>query len=882
MSSTATQQPPIPPRPAKSQERDQYLQPKVPPRPVKRGVSPNPDRYAPSPFSSGVFGAKNDRSGSNDPIERSKSVELPAVAGEEGMEYDALAEAVDSSREPSTSPTQTRTVGENLRIYAPTAERPAFSAKERIMQVTRTDSERAASFGIGKASTEVPTPSNRSLKKKASTADGMSESEAEDEEHGIPEIGQQIPLLPNAGDVQAPSPAPGSEAAKMGHKRKSSSRGLPPGSYGLHGHGVAPQDKLDKEYYQKHPELLKLEHHPYQHDRVTNFSLSSDQLNRLVRDTEVNGHGVGTNDHTGTPSEQVGWAALDASSRPQSTKPGEHEIRIQEPNRQRSVLLSGDPVPAPLSEDGDDDYTAPILAEDEVRKNTPHPDQVPCINPSRGSELEADPPRSRPTSRPASLYRVESSEIRSTPLEDVEEYEPLFPEDEDATAKDRLTPAQIEKMKQRFPSKDIWEDAPSSVHHTATVSTPELEDGPKKDAPSRQYTETPAHLWARKQEELAEKELTHPDAFLWRNQKPTWIGHQPHLAHEVAPRQEAAPRPSAAQKFPSRDIWEDTPDSLKLETTVSGPQTEAPSPVDNKPPPQVPGRPQRKSTDPQEKPSIPERPKSKSPEETAKPVIPDRPKPQIPARPAKASPPPAAASSDAPAPKAKPPVPARPMGNKIAALQAGFMSDLNKKLGLGPKAPKPKDEPKEEAAEEPKEKAPLADARKGRARGPQRRAPAASAAPAPAPATAAASVSSEPATKKPKLTFATTVTVWSVDPETEGDILVGDEGSAETEEKPTAPVVEAPLEDKPIAEEARAVEEAEPEAKADEETKEEAAEERKDEIEEKREEQEEPVETKETLATNMAGETVAEATVEEDKVESKVEAKDAKLNPVED
>jgi hypothetical protein len=45
------------------------------------------------------------------------------------------------------------------------------------------------------------------------------------------------------------------------------------------------------------------------------------------------------------------------------------------------------------------------------------------------------------------------------------------------------------------------------------------------------------------------------------------------------------------------------------------------------------------------------------------------------------------------------------------------MSDLNKKLGLGPQAPKKEEpEPKLEA-----EKAHLADARKGRARGPQRR-----------------------------------------------------------------------------------------------------------------------------------------------------------------
>jgi hypothetical protein len=70
---------------------------------------------------------------------------------------------------------------------------------------------------------------------------------------------------------------------------------------------------------------------------------------------------------------------------------------------------------------------------------------------------------------------------------------------------------------------------------------------------------------------------------------------------------------------------------------------------------------------------------------------------------------------------AKPTVPARPTGSKISALQAGFMNDLNKKLGLGPVAPK-----KEESREEPQaeeEKAPLADARKGRAKGPQRRKP---------------------------------------------------------------------------------------------------------------------------------------------------------------
>lgn len=295
MSTAATQQQPpaIPPRPSRgSQDRDSSELPRIPPRPVKRGPSPNPDRYAPSPLNGGLLSPskKEFRSNSNgDPIERTRSVDLPAVVGEEGMEYAALAEEASS---PSTSPTQTRMVDENMKIYAPTATMPASRAKQRIQQVTRTDSDNAAAFGIGKPSQDLPTPSNLSLKKKGSTTSGLSHSEVEDEEHGIPEIGQQIPLLKHAGDVQAPSPAPGSDAVKS-HKRKGSSRGLPPGSYGLHGHNVAPQDKLEKEYYNKHPELLKLEHHPYQADRPTDFALSSEQLNKLVRDTESNGQGVG-------------------------------------------------------------------------------------------------------------------------------------------------------------------------------------------------------------------------------------------------------------------------------------------------------------------------------------------------------------------------------------------------------------------------------------------------------------------------------------------------------------------------------------------------------------------------------------------------------------
>jgi hypothetical protein len=81
------------------------------------------------------------------------------------------------------------------------------------------------------------------------------------------------------------------------------------------------------------------------------------------------------------------------------------------------------------------------------------------------------------------------------------------------------------------------------------------------------------------------------------------------------------------------------------------------------------------------------------------------------------------------------------------------MSDLNKRLQLGPQPPK-----KEEAPEEPveeKEKTPLVDARKGRARGPARRAPAKS--PAPTSATTT--------DKHSNLVFSMPSTLWQIDPD---------------------------------------------------------------------------------------------------------------------
>lgn len=289
----------VPPRPSRTHDV-----PKVPPRPInrrlERSASPNRDRFAPSPLNEGPLFSKSPRAGlgfenghhtSANPIDRAASVDLPSV-GEEGKEYAAVAEELSSSREASAAPEQTRTVGDDVKLFAPKPSLPALSAKQRVMAVTRTDSDKAASFGIGRPSSEEVVASNRSLKKKASTTSQLSTSESQiDDEHGIPEIGLQVPMYPNAGDVQAPSPAPTStlaEGLKKHHHRKTSARGfadLPPGSYGLHGHGVLSRDKLDAEYYSKHPELVKKEHHLHHYDRPNDCSMSSEELNKIVRET---------------------------------------------------------------------------------------------------------------------------------------------------------------------------------------------------------------------------------------------------------------------------------------------------------------------------------------------------------------------------------------------------------------------------------------------------------------------------------------------------------------------------------------------------------------------------------------------------------------------
>lgn len=309
----SSEQPKVPPRPARSQERaaDPTMNPpQIPPRPQRRNersVSPMRGEYTRSPLNeppsatpstNGKMYSQRNLSAQDLPP-RPPSVSLPSI-GQEGMEYANLEE------DQGPSPENQRNISPDLPMHAPKASVPQSTAKSRIQTVTRTDSNQAASHGIGTADSEV-----HPLKAKASFSRSnlsLSHEPTQDEhDHGIPEIGLQVPMLKYAGDVQAPTPAPSqqatpsisfNDAAPRNHHRKRSSRQEfhgPPGSYGLHGHRQEPKDQFEKAWYAKHPEELVKEHRPYDPGHAPgDWALSSDDLNKLVHQSANRGIGMGT------------------------------------------------------------------------------------------------------------------------------------------------------------------------------------------------------------------------------------------------------------------------------------------------------------------------------------------------------------------------------------------------------------------------------------------------------------------------------------------------------------------------------------------------------------------------------------------------------------
>lgn len=227
--------PQVPPRPTRAQDQVAGTAsslgnqlPQVPPRPINRrldrSVSPSRESFARSPLNetpflanhgnqskSSLYASDSANNSHSDLPARPASVVLPSI-GQEGNEYADV--FVPADAELGTSPTQTRQVANDLKLHAPKPSLPVVSAKQRVSTVTRTDSGQAAAFGLGKpSSVDDKDPASRDLKAKASFASEKSvgterPGSSLENEHGIPVIGQIVPMYPNAGDVQAPSPAP--------------------------------------------------------------------------------------------------------------------------------------------------------------------------------------------------------------------------------------------------------------------------------------------------------------------------------------------------------------------------------------------------------------------------------------------------------------------------------------------------------------------------------------------------------------------------------------------------------------------------------------------------------------------------------------------------
>lgn len=328
--------PVIPPRPQRAQPGPTAVQqiPQVPARPNRR-TDPSPARdMARSPLndlpgtsanSGHAFYGTSNLSASDLPRRPPSVAAMPSI-GDEGNEYasfDQLPPEAQLKDESSSPETQTRHA--NVPMLAPTASVPLSTAKSRISAVTRTDSSQAAAAGIGKeeepdtlkrVTSREPHPlrnktsfsrSSQSLHSSGTPRPASVHSQ-DGFEHGIPVIGQTVPMYPNAGDVQAPSPAPGqslfpagvgffNDGSTRAHQRRRSSRQEfgPPGSYGLHGHpGQQPGDQFEREWVAKHPDIAAREGYNIYGGLEPRpaSALTSEQLNRLVGESDDVGFGM--------------------------------------------------------------------------------------------------------------------------------------------------------------------------------------------------------------------------------------------------------------------------------------------------------------------------------------------------------------------------------------------------------------------------------------------------------------------------------------------------------------------------------------------------------------------------------------------------------------
>lgn len=303
--------PSIPPRPARAQNSSAATPassldlPKIPPRPKGRiERSQSPHRFDRSPLNDPTYAhggpPKDNRRLSTEVPSRPPSVSLPSI-GQEGNEYASFEDLSKTLTNESRGSVQQSSIATDLPLHAPTASVPGSTAKRNIQAVTRTDSSSAAAAGFGKLAPDDGAASGTKTGRSGSSIGSRPASIYNDKEHqGIPEIGVQVPMFRNAGDVQAPTPNPYEQQSGGGigfhsksggrhHGRTKSGREIfhgPPGSYGMHGHGKISNDDFEKKWYEKHPDDLKREkageYGPHIQENRKDYHWRADDLNKVV------------------------------------------------------------------------------------------------------------------------------------------------------------------------------------------------------------------------------------------------------------------------------------------------------------------------------------------------------------------------------------------------------------------------------------------------------------------------------------------------------------------------------------------------------------------------------------------------------------------------
>ncbi|RPA85294.1 hypothetical protein BJ508DRAFT_412077 [Ascobolus immersus RN42] len=630
-----------------------------------------------------------------------------------------------------------------------------------VSSVNKPDAE-----GLRKQTTA--TSSELGESRTVSRSESRSASSLGNYETGIPKIGSRVPMHPNAGDVQAPTPT-GSKFNKNALK------------------DVYKQQNYGE--YAKTGSVERIERN--------NLARSAIDLNEIVEKAR-GGSGVGTRpDAQPVPDEDMAYLASDDfTSRMMSPEPAADEqngrssshhrdvIHIDPHDARRSQATTPTPfhhasrphsrAPSRLTDrdllEDDEDYLdeksgTPILASDEVHKSRSSPGTPYVPRAMSPAPVETDKKDAAPTQATAQESDTEEVEKNSlgggyTPLKKDEDHEPLFPdeEDEEVDSKEAEKPAEpdtkatrpgirvLRNEKARFPSQDVWEDAPEYSNLETVVSDPgekRRTGEEEQDEESSRLPVVPRRGHSRRPSAEGVKSAVgyphqaHEEAYPQdgRSSDRVPVAHKSHVS---IPQSSLRPDSSKTgsktkQRFPSADVWEDAPDSQMLSATVTPAppeqqqDDEPPSPVENqkspvesqKSPAEIQKSPIENQKTPilHQPPSIPKR--ETSPEKPReRPPPPTKPKPPtIPPRPAKKLIPP-----PPPTEKPKPAVPPKQPGK---LLKTSFLGDLNSRLAKGPAAllGLKKEEKPSEPEEPPKSEEPLADIRKSRAKGPRGRKP---------------------------------------------------------------------------------------------------------------------------------------------------------------